>query len=80
MKIGILGAGHIGGTLARLFAAAGHEVPVSNSRGPESLADLVHELGPRVRAGTIEDAADTELVVAAIPYGRYQTLPADRLA
>src|SRR5262252_1777187 len=45
MKIGILGAGNIGAAAARLFIAAGHDVALSNSRGPESLKDLVRELG-----------------------------------
>ncbi|MDQ1659547.1 MAG: 8-hydroxy-5-deazaflavin:NADPH oxidoreductase, partial [Cryptosporangiaceae bacterium] len=57
MKIGIFGAGHIGGTLARLFAGAGHEVAVSNSRGPQTLASLVAEIGERVQAMTARDAA-----------------------
>ena len=45
MRIGIIGAGHIGGTLARHFIRAGHEVAVSNSRGPATLEDMVAELG-----------------------------------
>jgi len=45
MRIGIIGTGHIGGTLARHFVAAGHEVAVSNSRGPETLAGLVGQFG-----------------------------------
>ena len=57
MKIGILGAGNIGGVAARLFITAGHEVALSNSRGPESLQDVVRELGARAHAMTIEDAA-----------------------
>jgi hypothetical protein len=53
MKIGIIGAGHIGSTLARHFTAAGHEVAISNSRGPETLRDLEAELGERARAATV---------------------------
>lgn len=80
MKIGIIGAGHIGGTLARLFARAGHEVMVSNSRGPQSLMPLVTQLGPNVMAGTVpEAAAFGDVVILAIPYGQYQTIPADPL-
>jgi len=45
MNIGIIGAGNIGASAARLFADAGHEVAISNSRGPESLASLVQEIG-----------------------------------
>ena len=52
MKIGIIGAGHIGGTLTRRLAAAGHEVSVANSRGPESLASLAAESG--ARAATVK--------------------------
>jgi 8-hydroxy-5-deazaflavin:NADPH oxidoreductase len=50
------GAGHIGGTLAKLFVAAGHEVAVSNSRGPDTLAGLVEELGGRAQAMTTGEA------------------------
>lgn len=81
MKIGIIGAGNIGTTAARLFAEAGHEVAVSNSRGPETLSEVVQDLGARVRAVTIEEAADFgEVVLEAIPFGRYKDLPADSLA
>lgn len=78
MRIGILGSGEIGGTLARLVDAAGHDVVVANSRGPETLVDLVAGLGPRAKAGSIEDAITFgEVVVLAIPYGRYEQLPAE---
>ncbi len=81
MKIGIIGAGKIGGTAARLFARAGHEVAISNSRGPETLSGLVDEIGDGARAVTMEEAADFgEVVLEAIPFGRYEELPADRLA
>ena len=50
--IGLIGSGNIGGTVARLAIAAGYDVVLSNSRGPETLADLVAELGPRARAAT----------------------------
>jgi predicted dinucleotide-binding enzyme len=76
MKIGILGAGNIGGVAARLFIAAGHEVAVSNSRGPESLKELVHELGPGARAMTIDDAARFgEVVLLAVPWRTPEALP-----
>jgi predicted dinucleotide-binding enzyme len=78
MRIGIIGSGHIGGTLAKLFVAAGHEVAVSNSRGPETLAGLVDELGARAQAMTAEDAERFgELVVVSVPLGRYREVPAD---
>src|SRR5688572_29190984 len=80
MNIGIIGAGHIGGTTARLFIDAGHEVAISNSRGPETLRDLVAELGPKARAVTPEEAARFgEVVLLAIPLKDYPTLPADEL-
>ena len=61
MRIGLIGSGRIGGTLAQLAVAAGHEVVLSNSRGPDTFADLVSELGPLARAGTVEEAAATIL-------------------
>jgi predicted dinucleotide-binding enzyme len=76
MKIGIIGAGNIGATAAKLFAKAGHEVAISNSRGPESLRDVVAELGERARASTVEDAAKFgDVVLVSIPFGKYQSLP-----
>lgn len=81
MRFGIIGAGHIGATLARLLVDAGHEVALSNSRGPASLAELVGALGPRAHAATVADAAAFgELVAEAIPFGRYTDLPAAALA
>ncbi|WP_407570068.1 NADPH-dependent F420 reductase [Deinococcus altitudinis] len=77
MKIGILGAGHIGKALARLLAEAGHEVGISNSKDPATLRDLAHELGHGVKAFDREDAARFgELVIETIPFGKYGTLPA----
>ncbi len=81
MNIGVIGSGNIGATAARLFAAAGHEVAISNSRGPETLGGLVEEIGPGVRAATVEEAAlFGEVVMEAIPFGRYTSLPVERLA
>jgi predicted dinucleotide-binding enzyme len=81
MNIGIVGSGNIGATAARLFAEAGHEVAVSNSRGPETLERLVADIGPRARASTVEEAADFgEVVLVAIPFFAYETLPTDLLA
>jgi 8-hydroxy-5-deazaflavin:NADPH oxidoreductase len=80
MKIGIIGAGHIGATAARLFLDAGHEVAVSNSRDPETLAPLVAELGPKAQAATPESAAQFgDVVLVAIPLKSYPTLPAEDL-
>ncbi len=80
MRIGIIGAGKIGGTLARLWAQAGHEVALANSRGPESLAGLVDEIGSRARAATAAEAADFgEVVLLAVPFGAYEKLPYEHM-
>lgn len=69
LKIGIIGAGHIGGTLASLWVKAGHEVLVS-SRHPDQLKGLVSSLGPRARAGTPREAAlFGDVVLISVPYG-----------
>lgn len=79
--VGIIGAGHIGSQLARLLIAHGYSVVISNSRGPETLADLVAELGPLARAGTVIEAANAgDLVVVTTPLAAVQTLPAEELA
>lgn len=79
--LGLIGAGMIGTTVARLAVTAGLDVVLSNSRGPETLADLVADLGERARAGTPADAARYgDLVVAAIPHNGYRRLPAAELA
>jgi 8-hydroxy-5-deazaflavin:NADPH oxidoreductase len=81
MRIGIIGAGHIGGTLAKRFADAGHEVAVSNSRGPETLDGLVAQIGGSAQAMTAADAAQFgDLVVVSIPFGRYREVPTDGVA
>jgi len=75
MKIGIIGAGNIGGTLTRRLTALGHEVSVANSRGPDTLADLTAETG--ARATTVADAArGAEVVVVTIPEKNVPRLPA----
>jgi predicted dinucleotide-binding enzyme len=79
--IGFIGSGHIGSQLARLAVANGYDVVVSNSRGPETLAGLVKELGPRARAGTPLDAARAgDLVVVTIPLRSYRSVPVEPLA
>ncbi len=76
--LGIVGAGHIGSTVARLAVDAGVDVVLANSRGPETLADLVADLGPRARAGTATDAASAgDLVVLTVPLKALGDLPAD---
>jgi len=79
--IGLIGAGHIGGQLARLAVEHGYDVVVSNSRGPETLTDLVRELGPRARAGTVAQAAEAgDIVVVTIPLKSIADVPAAPLA
>ncbi|WP_416978376.1 NADPH-dependent F420 reductase [Streptomyces sp. T028] len=79
--VGLVGSGRIGGAVARLAVAAGLDVVLSNSRGPESLAPLVEELGPRARAAAPEEAARAgDLVVVSVPLAAYEKLPATALA
>jgi predicted dinucleotide-binding enzyme len=78
--IGLIGAGNIGSQIARAAIASGYNVVISNSRGPETLTDLVSELGPQARAGTTEEAAAAgELVVVAIPLRAIGDVPAEPL-
>ena len=77
-RMGIIGSGAIGTAVARLAIAAGYEVMIANSRGPESLTDLVDELGPRAQAGDVRAAAQFgDIPVLAIPLTAYPNLPAD---
>ncbi len=79
--IGLIGAGHIGSQVARLAIASGHDVVLSNSRGPQTLAALVAELGPKARAATVADAANAgDIVVVTIPLKSYRTVPVEPLA
>jgi predicted dinucleotide-binding enzyme len=78
--VGFIGSGMIGGTVARLSVAAGHQVVLSNSRGPGTLEELAHELGPLARAGTGAQAAAGDIVVVAIPLRAYPSIPAGPLA
>lgn len=79
--IGIIGAGHIGSQLARLAVAKGYDVIIANSRGPETLASLLAELGPRARADTPTGAAKAgDMVVVTVPLKAYKSLPVDALA
>jgi predicted dinucleotide-binding enzyme len=79
MKIGIIGAGHIGGTLTRRLTALGHQVSVANSRGPQTLTDLAEETGATPVTSS-EAARGNDLVIIAIPEGRVPELPADLFA
>jgi predicted dinucleotide-binding enzyme len=79
--IGLIGAGHIGSQLARLAVRHGYDVVVSNSRGPETLTNLVRELGPRARAGTSLQAAQSgDIVVVTIPLKNIGDVPVAPLA
>ncbi|MFI1994445.1 NADPH-dependent F420 reductase [Actinoplanes sp. NPDC020271] len=79
--VGFIGSGSIGATVARLAASAGYDVVVSNSRGPETLADLVAELGDRARAATAAEAAEAgEIVVVSVPFHAFRKLPVEQLA
>lgn len=78
--IGFIGSGNIGSTLARLAVGAGHHVVLSNSRGPETLTELVSELGPRARAASaVQAAAAGDLVVVTVPLGVYRQVPVEPL-
>jgi predicted dinucleotide-binding enzyme len=79
--IGLIGAGHIGSQVARLAVASGYKVVISNSRGPETLAGLVAELGPNARAATALEAARAgEIVVVTVPLKNYREVPVEPLA
>jgi predicted dinucleotide-binding enzyme len=77
--IGLIGSGHIGSTVARLAVDAGHDVVLSNSRGPETLQDLADDLGPHARAATTAEAAAADLVVLTIPLKNVGQVPAELL-
>lgn len=79
--IGFIGSGHIGSQLARLAVAQGHDVVMSNSRGPETLSDLVAELGPHARAATPAEAAEAaDIAVVTIPLKAIDSVPVEPLA
>src|SRR5262245_58269087 len=79
--IGLIGAGHIGSQVARLAVKNGYNVVISNSRGPETLAGLVSELGPKARAATPQEAAKAgDIVVVTIPLKNIRSVPVEPLA
>jgi predicted dinucleotide-binding enzyme len=79
--IGIIGAGHIGSQIARAAIAHGYEVLIANSRGPETLTELVAELGPKARAATaVEAAAAADVAVVTVPFKAYGSIPVEPLA
>ena len=79
--LGIIGSGHIGSAVARLAVGAGMNVVIANSRGPETLQELVTELGPLAQAGTVAEAAERgDAVVLSIPLKAVPDLPAGLLS
>lgn len=66
MTIGIIGSGALGANFARILAKTGVAATISNSRGPDSLVELVKELGPSIKAGTVEEAASADIVLVAV--------------
>lgn len=81
MRIGFIGSGHIGSTVARLAVDHGHDVVMSNSRGPDTLQDVVSSLGPRATAATAADAAASgDIVVVTIPLKSYRDVPVTQTA
>lgn len=78
--IGFIGSGHIGSQLARLAVGQGYDVVMSNSRGPETLRELVDELGPHARAATPAEAAAADIAVVTIPLKAIGSVPVEPLA
>jgi predicted dinucleotide-binding enzyme len=79
--LGLIGAGNIGSQLARLAAASGYETVISNSRGPETLTELVGDLGDHVRAATAVEAAESaDIAVVTIPLKNIGSVPVEPLA
>jgi 8-hydroxy-5-deazaflavin:NADPH oxidoreductase len=79
MKIGMIGAGFVGRAIGKLAVKAGHQVMLCNSRGPHTLFSLPHGVGAEI--GTVGEAAEFgEIIVIAIPFSAYRSVPADLLA
>lgn len=78
--LGFIGSGRIGSTVARLAVDAGHDVVLSNSRGPETLTELVDQLGPHAKAATAAEAAGAgDVVVVTVPLRAYREVPVEPL-
>ena len=79
--LGIIGAGNIGSQVARKAIENGYDVVISNSRGPETLTDLIAELGPKAKAGTSLEAAEAaDVAVVSIPLKAIDAVPVEALA
>jgi predicted dinucleotide-binding enzyme len=74
--VAIIGTGNVGAALARTFARHGQSAVIANTRGPDSFRDLAHEVAPWVRATTLEDALDADVLILAIPFLATETLGA----
>ena len=79
MTIGIIGSGALGSNFARVLAKNGISATISNSRGPDSLASLVAEIGPSIKAGTLQEAASADIVMLAVRWTDAQKVLAPRL-
>jgi predicted dinucleotide-binding enzyme len=81
MQIGVIGAGHVGGTLARKLVRSGHEVGIANAHGPATLRELIAELGEHACPLSVDEAASFgEVIIVSIPFGAYEKLPSALLA
>jgi predicted dinucleotide-binding enzyme len=79
--LGFIGSGHIGSAVARAAIAQGYDVVLSNSRGPETLSDLIAELGPKARAATAaEAAAAADVAMVTVPFKAHHDIPVEPLA
>ena len=79
--IGVIGAGHIGRSFSLAAIVKGHEIVIANNSGPETLGELVAELGPKARAATAADAAEAgEFAIVATPIAGAEALPVEQLA
>jgi predicted dinucleotide-binding enzyme len=79
--LGFIGSGNIGSQMARKAIESGYDVVMSNSRGPETLAELVAELGPKARAATAVEAAEAaDIAVVTVPFKNYTDVPVEPLA
>jgi predicted dinucleotide-binding enzyme len=79
--LALIGSGEMGGIVARLAVAAGLDVVLSNSRGPQTLSGILDQLGTRARAASVEEAARAgDWIVLAVPFGAYPRIPVEPLA
>jgi predicted dinucleotide-binding enzyme len=79
--LGFIGAGHIGSAVARAAIAQGYDVVLSNSRGPETLSDLIADLGPKARAATATEAAEAaDVAMVTVPFRAHNDIPVEPLA